>query len=430
MGPNEGKTFLEQTKCVARALTAFVPTYFGSDFILGEKRSKYEIEHKTSLQGEWIKMVRPSGDWYICVTSDWSGKSRRTLPEGEKIAATFHCDEDEANRILRLFKEAVTLLDKNVVLSEFWGNIDVSKIISEEREENIDRESVENLKRTVSAIHPDFNKNQIIEFRSWLHRLTHTQEVKQIELSKYPSNVNHYLAVLPKHLVAFSTHLSEERTKHCVDGYLFGSVATTIDICGHIAPKAALEHRIQGVSHNTSIYTNFSSLAIYLTSSEIVNPGTILGATTKRAINSGYGRELIEIVDKYQDIVTQKISEAIDAKSTDDALNLFYDAIPYAFGALTICLNLRSNPKKIDVKTLKIANGKYNQLEENLARLRDPFLHQITDLNGLRWRRKKGIISHYKKKGEEDKIEKYITYWTQEALLYPKSVINGLLSED
>ncbi|MDH5266830.1 MAG: hypothetical protein OEW62_04035 [Candidatus Bathyarchaeota archaeon] len=428
MGPNEGKTLLEQTKCVARALTAYIPRHFDCAYVFSEKHLKYELENKVSLIGKWLKNVSPIGDRYEFYPNEWSGKSRGDLPEGEKVAATFYCSENEANRTLEVFRRVVASLEKNVVVTEAFRNLAYgSNIVSEEREGNFDRQSVENLKRTVRAIHPGFNKSKIIEFRK---SLLADQDVKQIKLAEYPGDVNHYLAVMPKHLKDFSKHLADERTKYCVDGYLFGSVATTCDICGYIAPKAASDNPILGASHNRAIFANFSLLAIYLTSSEIVDPSIVLAATIKRAITSGYSRELVEIVEKYQDIIYQKMSRALNARNTDDALNLLYDAIPYAFGARTICLNLRSNAEKIDSKTLETANAKYSQLDENLVRFIQPFSHQVTDFYGHQWRRKKLVISQHKKGEEEDKIKKTINCWIEELLLYPRSVINSLLSED
>ena len=240
MGPNEGKTFLEQTKCVARALTARNPYLFDLGQIYEEKSQVYQYENKISLIGKWTKGVDPTGNWYILKASEWSGKSQRTLPRGETCEATFHCSEKEANRTVELFRAAVNQLEKDFVVSDFIQNLPDESISANPVERvEIDRKTIENLKGTLNAINPDFNQNKIIKFRNWLEQLTQTHEVVRINLGKYPADVNHFLNVHPKHLIAFSEHLAAERVKHCVDAHLFGSVATTVDVCGFVAKKDA-----------------------------------------------------------------------------------------------------------------------------------------------------------------------------------------------
>lgn len=430
IGPNEGKTELEQIIAVARALTAFKPYYFDTSKVMVEKTHNYEVENKKSLRGKWIKQISPMGTWFIIQDSEFSGRSGKELPQGETCEITFYCSEKEANRTAEMFTAVVNQVEKKFSVADFIKKFptDVYNYPAEKAAENF-RKLIENLKGTVSAINPDFNKERIIEFRNWLEKLTQTQEVIRGKLSKYPSNVNHFLAVKPKHLIAFSKHLAIKRKNHCVDALLFGSIATTVDVCRFIAEKDTETKQGNDAFKEMFFLTTFNSMAIYLTSSELVDPVKILAATVSRAVNSGYGKALLEIVDKYHNIVNQKIIDAVNAENTDIMLDILYQAIPYAFGAMAICANLRTCPiQKIDIKTKKIANGKFCVLDENIVRFVHSFSHQIYDFNGQNWNYKKKIISENRKNGNNELVEKYIQYWIDQSLFYPRSVINQLLN--
>jgi hypothetical protein len=425
LGPNEGKTFLEQIKCIARALTAYTPYLFDLPVVEAEKLALcLQGKNKSSHYGKWVKTVNPKGTHYINQYSLWSGKHKETLPPGEKCEITIHCTEKEANRTLEFFKETVRKMvrGKNISIPD-----ESIVAATDEREIEIDRETIDSLKGTLKAINPDFNKNKIIEFRNWLEQLTQTQEVIRINLKKYPAGVNHFLAVQPKHLKAFSRHLATERAKNCVDAKLMGSIGTTVDVCRFVAEKDDKVNHFLGATKEIT----FSLMAIYLTSSERVDPEKILAATISRAINSGYGKSLLELVDIYQDSIYRKISDALNAKTTDEMLDFLYQAIPLAYGARAICYILQTAPvNKVDSKTQKISTKKFGLLDENITRCLVSFTHQIHDFKGQEWRAKKQIISKYLKMGNDEYAKKHIKFWIDQQLLYPKSVINDLLTED
>lgn len=419
-------------RCIARALTSFSPINFDYPSVIARKVMDYEFQHG-SLIGKWYKTKSPKAEWYIYAESRLSGKSCSTLPQGAVSAATFVCDEQEANKTLNLFEKAVSALENNLVFSDVfrhlaYGSDTTQQTIS--KDETLDKNQTQNLKKSLEACRPEFNENKIIEFRSCLRRSPEVIDFAG-KIPSLPSRMRGCcLMVEPKHLIDFSNHLEEERRNYCADAHLYGSVMTTVEICNRVAPKAALKYPAKNCPPELSILLQFSANAWYLTSSDILNPVTVLSATIKEALTAGFFEELMAILNEYTDLVRSKMEAALNAKTTDNSLDLLYEAIPYAHGANVICFTLCTNSHLLDTSKAKMVNGAMTQVNENLTRLKYPFAHQVSDFNGAEWKLKKKILAQLRKTEGEKVIEEYVYKWIEELLLYPRSLKPALLSRN
>jgi hypothetical protein len=403
MGPNEGKTYLEQTKCTARALMSLSPKNMGDPITDQHLRLNYEIKHG-ALTGKWVKHIHSYAEAYVYIGDplEEGGKTCAVLPEGVEIATTFDYRPTE-NGLLKRFEDA---------LSQLEDTIDHVSLIEE----------VNNLKHTLEACQSGYNERKIAEFRNWIKHAPET--------TTFPNNP-HLLAVNPNLLTAFCHHLAEERAKYCSDALLFGSVATTVDICNYCASK--VQETTREDLKNKSPIDIVISLSLFLTSEDPTDkqtdPVQILAGTTKKAINWGFVPQLFDICNKYRDIVEDKIELALNSETTDESFNNLYEAIPYAFATKTILANLINNPDKIG-NSLKKAKGAFEMVDERLVRLHFAITQQVIDFFGDDWKKFKAIISMSRAEFGESYAEKYVDWIIEENLFYPRRFKTALLNKN
>jgi hypothetical protein len=422
VGPNEGKSFLEQTTCVARALMCYRATMFDDPSTLPQKYDEYSAQHG-SLEGKWIKCEHSWGDWYVYHESDTlahGGKSQRELPQDAKITAVF--DFRSTNRVLvNKFSEAISMLEigcergSDIFLGtalERFSDAEPSPVIEDFAETfgDLARVKIQNLRRSVAACDPDFNNGKIEEFRSWLRKLPDT---------RIPRKPNLLAVGDPNHLSFFLERLAKERSKYCVDAGLFGSVRTITDICVYCASK--VQEKLQGPV--------FNNLALVLTSSTETDPIKILADTVRRAIEGGFINELLEIVNKYREIMDGKIESARNSESVDKSLDLFYEAIPFAHGVLIILATIPSTGH-FDGDRARWVEASKHIVDEQLVKMIYAFAHQIRDFNGSEWNKWRHAISVARKKSGAEAATKLVDFVVSQNLFYPRSFIPALLGEN
>lgn len=390
MGPNEGKSFLEQTKCVARALMSYSGSKFYDQNSLAQKMIEYISQHG-SIEKKWFKHKYSWGDWYVYYDSlESGGRSCGKLPDGIEVAATL--DFRSSERIFKdKFEKAVSDLESGCVTNSFSDN---------------QKHEIQNLKKTVEACRSDFNNNKIVEFRNWI--------------CKFPY-------IKPDHLIAFSKHLAEERSKYCADAHLYGSIATITDICKYCASKA--QNKVKD-NYPIEYYMVFRDQAWILTTSTETNPVIILAGTVQKAIDCGFVDELLKIISNYREKADGKIEAAREAETTDKSLEELYEAIGYAHGAHIILANLRRNAEHLGTDRAKMVEASYSMVDEDLVRMQQPFKYQIMDFNGERWKEWRREIAEAKRSKDPESSKKLINFIIEQNLNYPRRFIPALLSEN
>lgn len=426
MGPNEGKSFLEQIRCVGRALMSYSPQHFEKNLACEEKLDEYLIQHGQP-QNVWFRYIFPDHDWYVFHGDpvNGGGKSGPSLPDGAQIRATFDIRSSE-KKTLTAFEKAVTYLETGSVPNSF---LDIAQETMKSpmlfaiamAPLNYYKEQIQNLKKTVEACKPEYNINKIDEFRNWLRKFPDTRVRDPEKPARSFLIVNN-----PDRLKAFVGHLQEERRRYCVDALLYGSIQTIFDICGLCATTAQKKS-----SDNTTFAKVFSNLALFLTNDKKKEPLQLLGGTIQKAINNGFINELLTLVAKYQSIVSGRIEEARFSKTLDQSLDHLYSAIPFAFGAKSVLLILRHNVDLLDEDTKLLVKGSYNMIDETLVRLTArPFLVQTLDFRGARWKAEKAYVVEIKRTRGEKSAEIYVKDTIRRHLIYPESFIPKLLDQN
>jgi hypothetical protein len=426
MGPNEGKSFLEQIRCVARALMAYSPQTFENKLALEEKFSEYIVQHGQP-QNVWIRCILPDRDWYVFHGDpvNGGGKSGPSLPDGAQIKATLDIRSSE-KKTLTAFEKAVTYLESGSVPNSF---LDIahetmkSPMLSAIAMAplNYYKEQIKNLKKTVEGCKPEYNINKIDEFRNWLRKFPDTHARDPEKPARSVLIVNN-----PDRLKAFVGHLQEERRRYCVDALLYGSIQTIFDICGLCATEAQKKS-----SDNTTFAKVFSNLALFLTNDKKKEPLQLLGGTIQKAINNGFINELLTLVEKYQSMVSGRIKEARSSKTVDQSLDHLYSAIPFAFGARSVLFILRDNADLLNEDTKLLVKGSYEMIDETLTRLTArPFVVQTLDFKGAEWKARKAYVAEIRRTRGEKSAEIYVKDMIRRHLIYPESFIPKLLDQN
>ncbi len=431
MGPNEGKSLLEQTRCVARALMSYSATELVDPGVVYQKFAEYYSKHEMQAN-EWMQVVLTAGEWYVHVEPhaiERGGKSRPDLPAGARVCAVIDLRPYET-ALLDKFDKAVELLRSRYATVERTGGFfqdETSEVPSGASPPPIGQAAavlggiverqVRELEGSVKACRPDFNKGKIEKFRTWLRGFPDTS---------VPERPDVLLVGDPNRLVAFSKSLAEDHTRFGADTLLFGSVATMADICGYCASKAR-EH--SKLANPTPPIVVFNDLASLLTSSRETDPVVILDGTVQRAVAYGFVDELLEIVQKYRGIVDLKRESAHSAGSVDEILSRFYEAMPFAWGALKILTVLRRKAAGAGDRRGRLIEVSYTMVDEELVRMQDAFKFQITDFNGRRWNEIRREITSAQEAGGTEAVRKVIDYVVEQHLYYPKSLTPALVGE-
>lgn len=428
MGPNEGKSFFDQTKCVARALMSYSSAHFGDPSIWRQKMDEYISQHG-SVANKWFKFKCSWGDWYVHYEVDaleLGGKSCEKLPDGTKVAAVF--DLRSSEKIFQdKFEKAVSCLESGFTPNIFldyahglFGGAELSPAVKESAMvlDDAFKGEIQNLKKSVEACRSGFNGSKIVEFRNWLRKFPDTVPPEKPDL---------LIVNDPDRLVAFSKQLAEEHSKYCVDTYLFGSVATIADICRCCASKAQEKSKENDQALPFKVFNN---LALILTSSTETHPVKILEGTVQKAIDCGFVDELLEIVSNYREKVEDKIKAVLDSETTDKSLEVLYEAIPFAHGAHIILANLCRNAERFYNDEARLVEASYTMVDEDLTRICQAFENQILDFNGAQWKRCRRCIAEAKRDKGIEAAKKLIDFVVEQNLLYPRRFIPALLSEN
>jgi hypothetical protein len=426
MGPNEGKSFLDQTRCVARALMSYSPQTFESQLTYREKEYEYIIKHGIP-QNTWFRIIFPDHNWYVFYGDpiEGGGTSDSKLPNGVQIAATFDIRSTE-KKIFNAFEKAVTYLESGFSPNSFLNLAKEtmnSTILSNEMTafavgiDNFFKEQIQNLKKTVEACTPEYNINKIDEFRNWLRKFPDTIP---------PEKPNLLIVNNPNRLKAFVVHLQKERGRYCADALLYGSIMAIFEICGICAEEARKKS-----SDNTTFAKVFSNLALFLTISRNKEPVQLLSGTVQKAINFGFIDELLTIVARYQSLVESRIKEARFSKTLDQSLDQLYFAIPIAFAAKTVLDVLYDNADLLNKDTKLLMERKRGMMDETLTRLiARPFVVQVLDFEGAEWKARKADVAEIKRTRGEKAAEVYAKDTVWRHLIYPESFIAKLLDQE
>jgi hypothetical protein len=430
MGPNEGKSFLEQTQCVARAIMSYSPQYF--DKIVEHEKILVEFfTQHGDPKNVWHRFIHSWGNWYIYYSKDpitEGGRSTSELPNGVKIAATFDMRSNEREYATK-FEKAVTLLESGFTQTSFLNlvneTIDSPILLNDLRTDFANviddyfKEQIQNLRKTVDACEPEYNINKILEFRNWLRKFPDTT---------IPDKPSLLLVNDPNRLKSFVEHLQEERRRYCADAILVGSIQTIYDICRLCASEV---YKKSSSNKNLEAQACFSNLALVLAINKEVEPLQILSDTVQKGINMGFINELLTVLSKYHSIVDEKIKEARSSETVDQSLDHLYSAIPFALGARTVLFILSKNADILDESRKLQVSRSYRNMDETLVRfLTRPFLYQVADFEGKRWNLIKSNIASIKRTRGEKTAKIYVEDLVLRHLIFPESIIPKLLDEN
>ena len=403
MGPNEGKTYLEQVRCVARTLMTISPRELGDPIEQDRIYTEYALKHGGATN-KWLKYVCPWGTWYVYDGDPLGagGRSSAELPEGEEVAATLDLRSTE-DGFLRRFEKSISQIESGIEPSNQGGQSNSEKL---ETGDTI-RGYATHFRRVLWACRPDYNEQKINEFRNWLR--------KQPGVELHPSDPN-LIRANPEYLVAFSRRLASDRANFLADARLFGSVAAIADICIYSGSKAQT-HKVRGIKLSPSQV--FGILAHPLTSYSKTDPVDILDDTVQVAMNEGFVDELLDVVKNYRQKVADKIEEALDSPNTDECLDKLYEAAPYSFATRIILPALLRNPVLLG-ENLSFVKGSYNEADETFVKILIATRTQVTDFFGARWMRHKNNVEQIKRERGRESAKKYVDYLIEGNYFYPR----------
>lgn len=398
MGPNDGKTYLEQITCIARALMSYTPKGFYDPAIF--VNHLHETAHKHGgLKKKWIRFAIDNVEAFGYSGAEGEGgKSETELPAGVEPVSTFRTTLEKTEFVQRFEK---TILNLETRLSP--NDI-----------------RLRNLKKTVEACNPDFNANEIVRFRNWLQ--TFPNSTFNIE-----SRVFIYCDI--ERLNHFIRYLAEERSAYCIDAFLFGSVLMIGEICNYCSKKAEQEstEEIPGMAG----FKIFNKLVANLTSSPNSDPATLLRYTVQAAFKEGFVEELFDIVSSYRDRYSSIIEDALNSKTLDQSLDMLYKAIPVALGVYLVLDQLSKNTDHLDANKTRLVNGALSIVDEDIVRLMtNPFRLQVLDLNGQYWKWMKEDIERIKREKGIEAARKIVHKSVEQELIYPRALIPMLLNEE
>jgi hypothetical protein len=407
MGPNEGKTFLQRTNCVVRALMALRPTRYPNPGEEEQIIQDYESKNG-SLQGKWVKHIRSWGDFYIYRGDPISegGRSCQTLPAGAEVAATFDLRATENGIIRRLEKDVSYLESQSTYETQNLGyNINV-------------KDEVLKFKRVLNACDPNYNKGQIIRFQNWLMNQPDT-----IEMSSQPKAISFNFLKMRE----FCDYLVKQRSEYLADADLFGSAITIWNICNLCSQKAKQDVTAAQSDSELAYTITFLNLANVFVLNQ-VNPEVLLDMTTYKAIQLGFVDVLVDIVMNYREVVDDDICKALDAETTDGAFDRLYSALPYSNSAKIILTRLKMHPDKTESKA-KLIEGSFETIDETQTILSHAIHNQLMDFYGEDWKNFKKKVAWRRQEYGDANAKEYVDYIVERSLFYPRRFKTELLDQ-
>lgn len=420
MGPNEGRTLLGRTICIARALMADRPSEVSRVVVAAQKEAEYAAR-QGNLDGKWVLTRFSHGDWYVLhepATALLQGgsKSQRAPPPGAKIAAVIDVRSGESGVIDR-FTVDVGQLERDSVAE---AEASVHQLLLEKQgvrpgdmtsnppatgAPNPLVWQIADLRWAVSACQHEFDGERIEAFRKLLRQ---HPECFERASSGSPLLVN------PDPLVSFTKELVDAHTKRCVDARLAGCIATICDICMVCAEQSK---------------AMFGLLSQPLIGSSSTKPEQLLTDTVHVAVSHGFVDALLRIVERYREIVGGKVEAAHNAESVDASLDALYGAMPYQIGVFFVLNALCHFKESLNAETASLVAHMYDGEEERMVRMRGAFTSQVEDLDGRVWEGHRRSIAAVRETEGGDAARELADVFVNRLLLYPRSIIPALMGE-